>query len=114
MCTWEFDNECLDHDGTLENNCVEELKTLSTLLTPSQFAELPDDVDPNKLVTIGYLPVCGDGVVWREQDAREMCDDGNTINGDGCNSRCQIEDLFSAGGSLASDTISGQPLGLGR
>ncbi|MEK6872578.1 MAG: myxococcus cysteine-rich repeat containing protein [Nanoarchaeota archaeon] len=30
---------------------------------------------------------CGDGIV----NGLEACDDGNTINGDGCNSLCQIE-----------------------
>jgi cysteine-rich repeat protein len=32
-------------------------------------------------------PVCGNGVV----EAGEQCDDGNTNNGDGCSSTCQIE-----------------------
>jgi len=30
---------------------------------------------------------CGNGVL----EASEQCDDGNTVNGDGCNSLCQIE-----------------------
>jgi cysteine-rich repeat protein len=34
-------------------------------------------------------PVCGDGVV--EPLAGEQCDDGNTLDGDGCSSTCQIE-----------------------
>ena len=33
------------------------------------------------------LPVCGNGQV----ELSEQCDDGNTINGDGCNSICNIE-----------------------
>jgi cysteine-rich repeat protein len=32
---------------------------------------------------------CGDGVIH----APEECDDGNTVNGDGCNSVCRIEGL---------------------
>ena len=32
-------------------------------------------------------PVCGDGSV----DASEQCDDGNTLDGDGCSSTCRIE-----------------------
>jgi cysteine-rich repeat protein len=31
--------------------------------------------------------VCGDGVV----EGAEICDDGNTVNGDGCSSSCQRE-----------------------
>jgi cysteine-rich repeat protein len=33
------------------------------------------------------LPVCGNG----SKQAGEQCDDGNTANGDGCSSTCQIE-----------------------
>lgn len=33
--------------------------------------------------------VCGDGVIH----APETCDDGNTVDGDGCNSVCRIEGL---------------------
>lgn len=32
-------------------------------------------------------PVCGDGSL----DAGEQCDDGNTLDGDGCSSTCRIE-----------------------
>ncbi len=32
--------------------------------------------------------VCGDGV----KEATEVCDDGNTIDGDGCSAVCQLED----------------------
>ncbi|MHA2219539.1 MAG: DUF4215 domain-containing protein [Candidatus Hodarchaeales archaeon] len=32
-------------------------------------------------------PICGDSYL----DSSEQCDDGNTINGDGCSSTCQIE-----------------------
>ncbi|GHW02624.1 hypothetical protein AGMMS50249_4100 [candidate division SR1 bacterium] len=37
------------------------------------------------------IPVCGDSVI----DSGETCDDGNTANGDGCNSVCQIEETGS-------------------
>jgi large repetitive protein len=32
---------------------------------------------------------CGDGAVFLDE---EQCDDGNNINGDGCNADCQLED----------------------
>ena len=35
------------------------------------------------------LEICGDGKVFYEQ-----CDDGNTINGDGCSSICKIESQY--------------------
>jgi cysteine-rich repeat protein len=38
------------------------------------------------------VPVCGDGFV----DAGEMCDDGNSNDGDGCGGTCQYEPLGAA------------------
>ncbi len=35
--------------------------------------------------------ICGDGVI----EAGELCDDGNTVAGDGCSSTCQIETGFT-------------------
>lgn len=40
-----------------------------------------------KCVTRVALAYCGDGTV----DAIEECDDGNTLDGDGCSSTCQLE-----------------------
>ena len=34
-------------------------------------------------------PFCGDGIF--NPDNNEQCDDGNTVDGDGCSSTCQIE-----------------------
>ncbi len=33
-------------------------------------------------------PYCGDGIV---NQSSEECDDGNTVNGDGCDSNCKVE-----------------------
>jgi len=33
------------------------------------------------------VPTCGDGIL----DGGEACDDGNNVNGDGCDSACQLE-----------------------
>lgn len=43
-------------------------------------------------------PACGDGVV----DAEEVCDDGNAVNGDGCNNDC------SPSGKLLWEYVSGE------
>jgi cysteine-rich repeat protein len=40
-----------------------------------------------RVATLAPDPVCGDGVV----EGSERCDDGNTLNGDGCSSSCQVE-----------------------
>eukprot|EP01063_Lacrimia_lanifica_P022660 TRINITY_DN30191_c0_g1_i1.p1 TRINITY_DN30191_c0_g1~~TRINITY_DN30191_c0_g1_i1.p1 ORF type:complete len:915 (+),score=146.89 TRINITY_DN30191_c0_g1_i1:97-2841(+) len=43
--------------------------------------------------------VCGDGNLHTASSARyaplEACDDGNTLNGDGCSARCQVESGFT-------------------
>ena len=46
----------------------------------------------NYSVSVAYLipPVCGNGQVERN----EACDDGNLVDGDGCDSSCVIEDDF--------------------
>lgn len=44
--------------------------------------------------------VCGDGIV----EAGELCDDGNTTNGDGCSNTCQIETGFLCTGSKSDCT----------
>jgi cysteine-rich repeat protein len=55
-------------------------------------------------------PRCGNG--WVEEG--EPCDDGNTVNGDGCDSNCQVEGLIAqlaakepAGGLKASCAAHG-------
>ncbi len=40
---------------------------------------------------IKCVSICGDGFVSAND---ENCDDGNTINEDGCDSKCQKEDNF--------------------
>ena len=55
-------------------------------------------------LTNGYS--CGDGVVSNNPNAGEQCDDGNLIDGDGCNSSCQIETGYSCSGSPSVCTIT--------
>ena len=49
----------------------------------------------------GCKPICGDGI----QAGTETCDDGNTLSGDGCSARCQIE------GSASPAFIDGYGVG---
>src|SRR5690606_41298393 len=49
------------------------------------------DIRPNAGRKSCQLPRCGDGVI----DAGEGCDDGNAIDGDGCTSRCELEEGWS-------------------
>ena len=45
------------------------------------------DVDPNACRSSCAEAFCGDGVV----DTGELCDDRNTVSGDGCSAECRIE-----------------------
>ena len=46
-------------------------------------------------------PVCGDGTIGDTED----CDDGNTVNGDGCSSGCGYEDGWSCTPRSISPTV---------
>jgi cysteine-rich repeat protein len=48
-------------------------------------------VDGLILVNGSCIPECGDGMVYLD----EACDDGNTMNGDGCSSTCTIEKYYN-------------------
>ncbi|MEW7986242.1 MAG: DUF4215 domain-containing protein [Candidatus Thiodiazotropha sp.] len=43
----------------------------------------------------GFGAQCGDGIY--DSAAGEQCDDGNTIDGDGCSSSCQVEPICGDG-----------------
>jgi cysteine-rich repeat protein len=48
-------------------------------------------------VTVDSSPLCGDAETW----GTEVCDDGNTLNGDCCSSDCQLESAGTACRALA-------------
>ena len=51
---------------------------------------------------VGCVEICGDGFNF----GMVQCDDGNLLNGDGCNSKCLIEPGWncSGGSKLMPDT----------
>ncbi len=55
---------------------------------------------------ISAPPICGNGII----QSGEMCDDNNTINGDGCSSSCQIESSYSCMGQPSTCTNATLPL----
>jgi cysteine-rich repeat protein len=57
--------------------------------TAFHFLEMPPNALHTKKDTVSFkVVVCGD-LIWVLPN--EECDDGNTVNGDGCDSTCQIE-----------------------
>lgn len=58
--------------------------------------------EPTEPGVTGCVEICGDGFNYGQYD----CDDGNTVNGDGCNSKCLVESGFACNGgsSMSSDT----------
>ncbi|MFA5135433.1 MAG: NEW3 domain-containing protein [Patescibacteria group bacterium] len=48
----------------------------------------PDHYTCSAECTLEYIPYCGDGIV---NQTSEQCDDGNTVDTDGCNNQCQIQ-----------------------
>ena len=57
------------------------------------------------------LPLCGNNIL----DPGEICDDGNKVNGDGCNAFCSAFDAMTTAATLAGSTAqcppqSGQPV----
>ncbi|KAL4219279.1 hypothetical protein ACF0H5_021860 [Mactra antiquata] len=52
------------------------------------------EVSPSLVYTHGS-PYCGDGTI----QSNEECDDGNVVDGDGCNLNCKIQDEFTCMGT---------------
>ncbi|MFC1810904.1 DUF4215 domain-containing protein [Patescibacteria group bacterium] len=92
----------------LGSDCIDEGHTVSlitNMVSPDFFGvdrPVNNDIDPGfneysitftpmGLIPVDYIPlfagVCGDGTL----DTGEVCDDGNTVNGDGCSSFCLVE-----------------------
>jgi cysteine-rich repeat protein len=67
--TWAY----VDADGSL------------VALEPSTPAHLTAFADPGACRTDCTIPRCGDGLL----DGGELCDDGNTVDGDGCPADCR-------------------------
>jgi TonB family protein len=78
-----------------EEKKKQEVTTGSTSTSSLPPREGPPGEDPDIIGTCvencgtaeAAQPVCGDSAV----DVSEQCDDGNTINGDGCSSTCRTE-----------------------
>jgi len=78
-------NECAEamDDCPFHSQCIDE--------TPGYRCECETGYQPNPLSDeLECVIVCGDG----ERAPGEHCDDGNTRDGDGCDTHCEIEPTF--------------------
>jgi len=84
--------------------------TVTVTPTPSGAPTASPTPSPSATVTIReptatptpVSPGCGD----RVPDRGEQCDDGNTLDGDGCDHACMFELLVPGGGTAASDCLT--------
>lgn len=67
--------------------------------------DLEDGTRPDWYVPDAAPAVCGDGVT----EGSEVCDDGNTLSGDGCNSTCTLEDGWDMVASYIVDGDQNEP-----
>ena len=69
---------CSDPDEVAETSCLSDFDC--------EVDEVCNGVGAPGICVAGTATVCGDGTV----DVDETCDDGNTINGDGCEADCTL------------------------
>ncbi|HDP73556.1 MAG TPA: DUF4215 domain-containing protein, partial [Candidatus Woesearchaeota archaeon] len=79
---------------------------LLSVLGSFAFAE---EAEPEEIEILIELPsaVCGDGVI----EGDEQCDDGNTLDGDGCSSTCEVESGWLCSPSFLPSIILDEPAG---
>ncbi len=102
--------------GTVPNNGSDCYGKMSAAWTGggTSSTRLSDWLDPGSTGTLmvdGADPnaggVCGDSIL----DAGETCDDGNSANGDGCSSTCQVEAGFECTAPVPPMVLNGIPDG---
>jgi cysteine-rich repeat protein len=73
--------------ASLSGDCRLRLKTTPTVSSSNDHFNVDDWTVTSRTENAGGGSVCGDGVL----EGAEACDDGSTLNGDGCSSECIIE-----------------------
>lgn len=67
-------------------------------------ANVPEDSEEYDVCSVSCkrLNYCGDGQI----NGNEACDDGNTLDGDGCSANCQVEVGFTCSTTMGQSTCS--------
>jgi proprotein convertase subtilisin/kexin type 5 len=95
LACYDCDPSCLTCQGMSRFDCVTckpaYLFAENSCLTCRDQPGLTESPDPNNQ---GCVEICGDGFNF----GMVQCDDGNLMNGDGCNSKCFIEKGWNCSG----------------
>lgn len=75
------------HDDTDADDADPDARETDDTDTPDSDTETPDADTPDTDAPDSVEAHCADGVI----SGGETCDDANLLNGDGCNSQCQVE-----------------------
>jgi cysteine-rich repeat protein len=91
--------ECDDGNGDSGDGCspaclIEGVETACDDGLDNDLDGLVDCADPDCAQDPACEPVCGTGIV----EGDEICDDGNLVDGDGCNSDCYPEETDCSNG----------------
>eukprot|EP00347_Sterkiella_histriomuscorum_P010294 403376857 len=92
LSCFECDSTCLTCQGESSFDCLScRPKDQFVAQQCLSCKEQPGMTDPTDDSIKGCVEICGDGFNY----GSFQCDDGNILNGDGCSSKCVIEDGFN-------------------
>jgi uncharacterized protein (TIGR03382 family) len=91
------DETFLPAQGTLTTVTTNGISTTLRTNDPDVTSPPRSDQPPRENLT--QVTICGNGAV----EANEGCDDGNAMDGDGCNASCLIESIEDVGDCLIDD-----------
>jgi cysteine-rich repeat protein len=102
LLTCNDNNVCTTDTCNGASGCVNQVLANGSVCSPTAYC-LNGTCTPGK---------CGDGI--KTPALGEQCDDGNTVNGDGCHSNCAIEDAACSDGtrdgSITPDVYPGMAM----
>ena len=98
VCSLTCGNNVLNGAEQCDLGALNEASTVSIHGCTTSCLIEPGFYCPNPIVSCST--VCGDGI----QAGTEVCDDGNTISGDGCDSTCNVEAGMECWGNGAVTT----------
>ena len=87
----------LDSDFDGIPNCLDNCEEV---FNPDQL-----DTDGDGFGNVCDVQTCGNGIIETTFSFAEECDDGNTVNGDGCSSTCTVESGFECTGEPSVCTV---------